>query len=174
MTTETVATTSYHRPDVAVKLEILRSHQGYSEAKAASLNGKTMTLAVIRCGELQVVEGKLVQSGYGPYASFFPKGHRIADETWDVRGVIGHAAGYGHTEMMTRNALREFEAITTESIRFYLTARELQAQEIAARQAAEAIAQTCRSVQTDQAERQEADARILALLEPTSAHALAA
>lgn len=69
--------------------------------------------------------------------------------------------------MVALNAKREFDAITTESVRAYLTARELRAQEYAARQTAETIAQACRTVQAEQVARLEADARILALLEPS-------
>lgn len=174
MSTQAVISAGYHRPDLAVKLDILRTRLGYSEAQAVTLYGKTLTLAIIRGGELQIAEGRLERS-VGSYAKFFPKGHRTADDTWDTRGIIGHAAGYGHTPVMTRNALAEFAAITAESVRFYLTVREQSAQEDAARQAADAIARICRSVQTEQAERQTADTRILDLLySPEATHGLAA
>lgn len=176
MTTQAILTAGYHRPDLGVKLEILRAQLGYSESQAVNLYGKTMTLAVIRGGELLIAEGRLERS-VGTYAKFFPKGYRNADDTWDVRGIIGHTAGYGHTAMITGNALSEFAAITAESVRFYLINQEQAAQEEAARRAADAIARVCRSVQVEQAERLAADAKILALLDSFSAaaiHSLAA
>jgi hypothetical protein len=150
------------------ELEILRTQHGYSDSRTGSLFGKTMTLAVIRGDELLVAEGRLEQS-VGPYAQFFPKGHRTPDDTWDTRCIIGHTFGYGHIEMQSRNALAEFAAITPESIRLHLDSREKAAQEDAARQAANAIAQVCRTVQTEQAERQAAGARILALVDSPEA-----
>ncbi len=174
MDTQVVISAGYHRPDLAVKLDLLCSRLGYSEARAVNLYGKTMTLAVARGGELQIAEGRLERS-VGAYAKFFPKGHRTADDTGDTRGIIGHAAGYGHTPVMTRNVLAEFAAITAESVRLHLAARELEAQEDAARQAADGIARICRSVQSEQAERQAADARVVALLDSAeSTHSLAA
>lgn len=174
MSSETLITAGYHRPDLGVKLEILRSHHGYSESKAARLYGKTLTLAVIRGDELLVAEGRLERSA-GGYAKFFPKNHRVADDTWDVRGIIGHTGGYGSTAMVSRNVMAELAAITPESVRLHLALRETEAQEDAARRAADSIARVCREVQTEQAARQASDALILALLDsPEATHSLAA
>lgn len=73
MTIETVISAGYHRPAVQVKLEILLGQHGYTEGRAASLYGKTMTLAVIRCGELQVAEGKLARPATGLTHASFPR-----------------------------------------------------------------------------------------------------
>jgi hypothetical protein len=174
MSTQAIITAGYHRPDLAVKLEILRSQHGYTESKVVGLYNKTMTLAVIRGGELLIAEGRLERSA-GGFAKFFPKGHRTADDTWDVRGIIGHAAGYGHTPVLSHNALAEFAAITPESVRFYLTSREQAAQQEAARQTAAEIARICSYMQGEQEERQADDSRILALLDASEAtHSLAA
>ncbi|MCO4263743.1 hypothetical protein NG697_12555 [Pseudarthrobacter sp. MDT3-26] len=132
MTAQAIIIAGYHRPDLAAKLEVLRSQFGYSESRAVNLFGKTMTLAVIRGGELLIAEGRLERS-VGSYAKFFPKGHRTADDTWDTRGIIGHATVYGRTPDMSRNAQAEFAAITAESVHFYLATREQSAQEDTAR-----------------------------------------
>lgn len=164
MTTETITAPDYHRPDVEVKLEILKARHGYSEARGAALHGKPMTLAVVRNGELQVAEGTL-KPGFGGRARFFAKGCRTASEAWDVTGIIGHTGGYGNGASITGGALRALEAITGDDIRAHLAARELRAQEEASSQAAREIARICRDVQTLQTERQADDARILALLD---------
>ncbi|MGO4856227.1 hypothetical protein [Arthrobacter sp. 2MCAF14] len=172
MSTEAILTTGYHRPDTAVKLAILKGRHGYTEARAAALYGKNMTLALIREGEMLVAEGTL-RPGLAGYARFVPKGCRTVSETWDVAGIIGHTNGYGNAVVITSNALREFDGITTDDVLGYLAARELEAREITNGQAAAAIARSCREVQTNQAD----DARILASFDvaaPALALALAA
>jgi hypothetical protein len=96
------------------------------------------------------------------------------EDACDVRDIIGHAAGYGLDEVLTKNALAEFAAITRERP-FLPHSLEQAAQEDAARVTADAIARVCRSVQTEHAERQTAEAKILALLDsPAATHDLAA
>lgn len=173
MTTAALITAGYHRPDVAVKLEILRARFGYSEVQAAGLYNKAVTLAVVRNGELSVLEGRL-EVRLGPYVYFVPKGHRTADEILNVAGIIGHMGGYGHTAEIARNAQNEFDRITTADVRGFLAKRELAAQEEAARGTADAIARIISDMQEVQEERQAADARILALVEQHEESAVAA
>ncbi|WP_018771470.1 hypothetical protein [Arthrobacter sp. 162MFSha1.1] len=172
MTTETIITAGYHRPDVAVKLEILRERFGYTEAKAGLLS-ESVTLAVVQSGELKVLESRL-ERHLGDRLSFIPKKHRTSDVTLNVDGIIGHVGGYSHTSQVAMNAQAEFNRITAEDVRAHLAKKELAAQEDAARQAAQAIDRICQDLQAAQDERQAADARILALMEQHEESAIAA
>ncbi|KIC68741.1 hypothetical protein [Pseudarthrobacter phenanthrenivorans] len=164
MTTETIITAGYYRPDVAVKLDMLRDRFGYSESQFAGLYGKSLTLAVVRGGELTVLEGRL-EVILGGYAHFLPKGCRTPETTLRASDVIGHVGGYGYASQVALNTQGEFNRITTEDVRGFLAKREMVEQEDAARKTAEAIARICRDVQIAQEERREADAKILSLLE---------
>lgn len=160
MSTEAIITGGYNHPDVEVKLAILKSRHGYTEARAASLYGKTATLAVIRNGELQVAEGTL-QAGLSGRANFLPKGCRNVSEKWEVASIIGHECGYKHTAALAAGALGLFDRITVEEVRAYLTTRELEAREDESRWTMASIGRILRDAQAAQDERQAADARIL-------------
>ncbi|MEW1813005.1 hypothetical protein AB0284_20175 [Pseudarthrobacter phenanthrenivorans] len=163
MTTEAILTAGYHRPDVAVKLEILRERFGYTDAKAGLLF-ESVTLAFVQGGELKVLEGRL-EPAFGDRLSFIPKKHRTSEVTLNVDGIIGHVGGYGHTSQIAMNAQTEFNRISADDVRGHLAKKELAEHECAARQASQAIDQICRELRAAQEERQAADARILALVE---------
>lgn len=163
MTTQTILTAGYNHPDVAVKLSILKDRHSYSEARAASLRGKRATLAVVSGGVLKVVEGTIREVSRS-WATFIPKGYRSVSEAIPVSGIIGHEYGYKHTAALTAGALDLFDGVTVEEVRAYLVARELEVREDESRQTMVAIDRVLRDVQTLQAERQAADARILASL----------
>lgn len=172
MTTETIISAGYHRPDVAVKLEILRERFGYAEAKAGLLF-ESVTLAVVQGGELKVLEGRL-EPQHGHRLSFVPKKHRTAEGTLSIDGIIGHVGGYGHTSQIAMNTQAEFNRISADDVRAHLAKKELAEQECAARRASHAIDQICRDLQAAQEERQAADAKILALAEQHEVTAVAA
>lgn len=173
MSAETITTADYNNPAAAeTKLAILADRHGYTESQTVSLHGKPMTLAVINGGVLQVAEG-IIKRSSGRWAMFIHKGERNVSEVIPFSDIVGHIGGYNHTAALAAGALSLFNAITVDEVRVYLAARELETREEESRQTMVAIERICRDVQTLQADRQAADARILASLD-TPALALAA